>query len=190
MPVEVNVVIDDEALLGGDAAPATVPGYGPIPAALACRLAADAAGDERSAATLRRLYRHPDSGALVAMESRARLFPKGLARWITTRDVSCRTPYCDAPIRHIDHARPHAEGGQTSELNGQGTCEACNYAKQAPGWRVRTARERDGTHTAETTTPTGSRHRSQAPPLPASWGPRPTGVEIVFADALAWANAA
>jgi hypothetical protein len=190
VPVAVNLVLSDETLLGGDRAPARVPGYGPIPAAIACRLAADAAGDERSKATLRQLYRHPASGALVAMESRARLFPKGLARYIALRDDTCRTPYCDAPIRHIDHATAHITGGKTSEVNGRGTCEACNYAKEAPGWQVTSSRDRDGTHTADVTTPTGARHRSKAPPLP---GPRRSWtsiVEIAFAERLTWGRAA
>ena len=155
-PIEVNLVITDDALLGGDQTPARVPGYGPIPAAVACRLAGDAIADERSKATLRRLYRRPSSGALVAMESRTRLFPKSLARFIAIRDDTCRTPYCDAPIRHMDHATAHAAGGETSELNGLGECEACNYAKEAPGWRVATRRDRRGTHTSEVTTPTGA----------------------------------
>jgi hypothetical protein len=153
-------------------------------------LAGAAVDDERSKATLRRLYRHPSSGALVAMESRARLFPKALAKFIAFRDDTCRTPYCDAPIRHTDHATAHAAGGETSELNGVGTCAACNYAKEAPGWRVTTGRDRDGTHTLEVTSPTGARHRSKAPPLPGS--PRPPGssVEIAFADVMAWRDAA
>ena len=33
---------------------------------------------------------------------------------------ACRTPYCDAPIRHRDHARPWARGGTTSAGNGLG----------------------------------------------------------------------
>ncbi len=188
VPVAVHLVITDETLLGGDQTPARVPGYGPIPAAIACRLAADAAGDERSKATLRRLYRHPESGALVAMESRARFFPKGLARYIAVRDDTCRTPYCDAPIRHTDHAVDHAARGPTSELNGQGTCEACNHAKQAAGWRTTTRRERDGTHASEVVTPTGARHRSKAPPLPGR--PRHSPIEMAFADHLAWRTAA
>ena len=190
VPVAVNLAITDETLLGGATTPARVDGYGPIPAAIACRLAADAAGDERSRATLRRLYRHPDSGALVAVESRARLFPKALAQLIAWRDDTCRTPYCDAPIRHTDHAQPHAADGATTELNGLGECEACNYAKEAPGWRVTTARQRDGTHTAEFTTPTGARHTSKAPPLLGWPHTRRSTLEIVFADDLAWANAA
>jgi hypothetical protein len=165
VPVAVDLVVTDETLLGGGTAPARVPGYGPIPAAIACRLAGDAVADERSKATLRRLYRHPSSGALVTMESRARLFPKALAQFIAFRDDTCRTPYCDAPIRHTDHATAFVAGGPTDEVNGLGKCEACNYAKQAPGWRVRTRRRRDGTHSSEVTTPTGARYRSQAPPV-------------------------
>ena len=70
------------------------------------------------------------------MESRSRAFPKGLAQYIRLRDQRCRTPYCDAQIRHIDHAVPAAAGGRTLARNGQGLCEACNYAKEADGWSV------------------------------------------------------
>lgn len=190
VPIAIDLVITDETLLGGDTIPARVPGYGPIPAAIACMLAGEAILDERSKATLRRLYRHPASGALVSMESRARLFPKGLAQLIAYRDDTCRTPYCDAPIRHTDHARAHAVGGATSELNGLGECEACNYTKEAPGWHVATTRQRDGTHLSEVTTPTGTRHRSKAPPLPGRTRRRRSRIEIVFVEDLAWANAA
>jgi hypothetical protein len=190
VPIAIDLVITDETLLGGDQTPARVPGYGPIPAAIACRLAADAAADERSRATLRRLYRHPASGALIAMESRARLFPKGLARYLAIRDDTCRTPYCDAPIRHTDHAVDHSAGGVTSELNGRGTCEACNYVKQADGWRVSARHDADGTHTTEVVTPTRDRYRSKAPPLPGSPGSRPSSIEIAFADEIGWRNAA
>lgn len=165
VPVAVQLVLTDETLLGGATDPARFAGYGPIPAAVARHLIAGAVGDERSTATLLRLYRHPRSGGLVAMESRARRFPKGLATFIALRDDACRTPYCDAPIRHTDHALPDARGGPTSARNGEGTCEACNYAKEAPGWRVRTATE-SGCHTAEFTTPTGATYTSTAPPLP------------------------
>ncbi|MGE2723182.1 DUF222 domain-containing protein [Mycolicibacterium pulveris] len=189
-PIAVDLVVTDETLLGDDQTPARVPGYGPIPAAIARRLASNAIADERSKATLRRLYRHPSSGALVAMESRARLFPKALAKFIALRDDTCRTPYCDAPIRHTDHATAHAAGGQTSELNGLGDCEACNYAKEAPGWRVTTRRDDDGTHISEITTPTKARHRSKAPPLPGSPRSPASSIEIAFADVLAWREAA
>ena len=166
VPVAVNLVLTDESLLAGDDNPARIAGYGPVPAAIARRLIAAAAADRQSRATLRRLYKHPRSGALLAMESRARIFPTGLARFIDLRDDTCRTPYCDAPIRHHDHATPKARGGPTSAANALGECEACNYAKEAPGWTVTTSVDDTGSHTAEFTTPTGARHHSKAPPLP------------------------
>ena len=81
------------------------------------------------------------------------------------RDQRCRTPYCDAPIRHRDHAQPWAKGGPTTADNGLGCCERCNYAKEAPGWQVSAGSEKH-THTAEFTTPTGAHYQSTAPPLP------------------------
>jgi hypothetical protein len=83
---------------------------------------------------------------------------------IELRDQTCRTPWCDAPIRHHDHAVPVAEGGETSRDNGQGLCEACNYAKEAVGWRARPSP--GDRHTVEITTPSGRTHRSTAPPQP------------------------
>ena len=163
-PIAVNLVLTDDTLLGGDNAPGDIDGYGPIPAAVARGLVFGAVTDQRARATLRRLYAHPRSGALVAMESRARLFPRGLAAFIGLRDQRCRTPYCDAPIRHRDHAQPWADGGPTTATNGVGLCECCNYAKEADGWQVSTCVDENHTHTTEFTTPTGHRYRSGAPP--------------------------
>jgi hypothetical protein len=165
-PIAVNLVITDETLLDAGTEPARVVGYGPIPAGIARQIVHGAVIDPRSGATLRRLYRQPTTGALVAMESRARLFPTALAAFIALRDDICRTPYCNAPIRHTDHADPHTRGGPTNEVNGLGMCEQCNYAKQARGWSVVDRRDGKGRHTAEFTTPTGDNHHSQAPPLP------------------------
>ena len=90
-----------------------------------------------------------------------------MAKFIRLRDQTCRTPYCNAPIRHSDHAVPKHAGGPTSALNGLGNCAACNYTKEAPGWSVTTSSSSsDGTHTAEYGTPTGAVYRSTAPPLP------------------------
>jgi hypothetical protein len=100
------------------------------------------------------------------MESKSRLFPKGLATFIGLRDQTCRTPYCNAPVRHRDHAVPHREGGPTSATNGLGLCEACNYTKEADDWTVTTTLTPDGDHVAEYITPTGAVYRSTAPPLP------------------------
>lgn len=140
-----------------------------------------ARAEEAGLASLRRLYAEP-YGQLVAMDSRSRTFPAGLAKFLVVRDRSCRTPYCDAPVRHRDHIRPWADGGATTADNGQGLCEACNQTKEATGWTTEVAAV-TGTdlHEVETRTPTGHRHRSRAPGLPP---PRDLAslVEIRLAD--------
>lgn len=173
VPVEVQVVISAGALLGDCDGPAHLSGYGPVPGALARTWLT---AHPTAAAWLRRLYSRPETGELVAMDSKRRRFDGSLRRLVVARDQVCRTPWCDAPIRHIDHVVAAASDGPTSAANGQGMCEQCNYAKAAPGWD---AEPRPGPrHTVETRTPTGHRYRSTAPPVdddPAS--PRRSVVE-------------
>jgi hypothetical protein len=178
VPVAVNLVLSDQALLGVENAPAVIAGYGTVPSALAQRLISCAVADGASAATLRRLYASPASGALVAMESRARLFPKGLADFIGLRDQRCRTPYCDAPIRHRDHANPYRRGGPTTADNGLGMCECCNYTKDSDGWEVKAGAGQRDRHTAQFRTPTGSHHHSTAPPVPGTPARPMTEIEV------------
>ncbi|MCQ1986491.1 HNH endonuclease signature motif containing protein [Arthrobacter sp. zg-Y844] len=193
LKVEVQLVMSDRTLFGGDSEPALVPGYGPVPAQWARDLVRGrrpgqepgqdsehdgqrAAGrttkqDKQEERWIRRLYTEPIAGQLVAMDSRARLFPASLGRFIAARDQTCRMPWCGAPIRHLDHIRPHRDGGETSTANGQGLCEACNQAKEAPDWKAQTLDPPPGSttpQTVETTTPTGHTYRSTAPPLPGS----------------------
>lgn len=138
----------------------------------------DAFGESRRAgAWLRRLWVSPETGALVALESRRRVFTGSLRRFLVARDGVCRTPWCDAPVRHVDHVVPHAAGGPTSAANGPGLCARCNQAKEMPGWSARPAtttpegparRERaapDSAHHVVLVTPTGHRHGSTAPPV-------------------------
>jgi hypothetical protein len=162
VPVEVELVVSDEVLFGTRDDAAYLDGCGPIPAELARELAKHA--DHAGVAKIRRLYRASDTGQLLAMDSRSRCFEGGLARFIRLRDQVCRVPWCDAPIRHSDHPEPVAADGETSRDNGQGLCEACNYAKEAPGWSVRVVATEP--HTIEIRTPTRQVYRSQAPPLP------------------------
>ncbi|MHA7238591.1 HNH endonuclease [Arthrobacter sp. TMS1-12-1] len=119
---------------------------------------------------LRRLYTAPGSGDLIAADSRARLFTAGQRRFIEARDHLCRTPYCDAPIRHYDHIVPWHSDGPTNLSNGAGLCEACNHIKELPGWEA-TAPPSPGPgarHTIGISTPTGHTYHSTAPPLPGS----------------------
>lgn len=164
--VSVDLVISDEALLAGGTDSAHLSGYGEIPALIARRLVGDACADS-TLVTLRRLYAEPTSGALTAMESKSRTFPTGLARLIDLRDRTCRTPWCDAPIRHRDHVRSYARGGRTSAHNGAGLCAACNHAKEADGWASKPRPFEPGVvHIFDFETPTGHRYSSHAPRMP------------------------
>jgi hypothetical protein len=163
-PVEVQLVMTDRALLGQDDTPARLVGYGPVPAALGRTLLRGDQTEARAEAWVRRLYTSPGTGDLVAMDSRRRTFPESIRRYVVVRDQVCRTPWCDAPIRHLDHVQPAAEGGPTSEDNAQGLCEACNYTKEAPGWRSSASRAGPGTVTVST--PTGHTYTSRAPDPP------------------------
>jgi hypothetical protein len=174
VPLRVNLTISDRALTGGSHEPGWLTGYGSLSAGAALGLVADA-GDA-GVASLRRVYTDP-AGSLVAMETTDRLFDADMLELLVLRDRTCRTPWCDAPIRRGDHIRPHAAGGPTSVVNGQGLCEFCNLAKEAPGWRSTPVPADSGPdsgsdsgaclHTVEITTPAGQHARSTAPPLPA-----------------------
>ena len=166
VPVEVNLVLADTTLLAPPGAPgrdepALLPGYGPIPA----RIARQFVLHSSAPVWLRRLYTRPGTGELAAMDSRRRCFTPPQRHFIALRDHTCRTPWCDAPIRHTDHITPAAAGGPTHVRNGQGYCQACNHAKQAPGWQT-TVTDTPGPHTVDITTPTGHHYRSRAPDPP------------------------
>jgi Domain of unknown function (DUF222)/HNH endonuclease len=165
VPVEVLLVMTDRTLLGDDTTPAHLLGHGPIPAALARSLVRAGSAADTVRAWVRRLYTNPATGDLVAMESRRRAFPSILSRFLVIRDQVCRTPWCDAPIRHADHVRRAADGGETSADNGQGLCEACNLAKEAPGWETSPAPEGAGVGVT-IRTPAGHRYTSTAPDPP------------------------
>ena len=158
--VALGLMMSDTALLGGADDSARLDGFGPIPAELAREIVADACTRDDEV-WLRRLYTRPDTGELVSMDSRGRFFRGGLAKFIRLRDQTCRTPWCDAPIRQVDHSRASSAGGSTSERNAQGLCEACNQAKEALGWRARPGPDR----TIQTTTPTGHTHITRPPPV-------------------------
>jgi hypothetical protein len=176
VPVEVHVVVPVATLAGTSDEPAEIPGHGPISANTfrsligtsleAARRTSRGPNGHRDldgpvGVWLRALFTSADGSRLVGLESRRRHFPDGLARFLRLRDKTCRTPWCDAPIRHTDHIQPVEHGGTTSIDNADGLCAACNHAKQAPDWN---ARPGPGA-VVNLITPTGHRYRS-SPPRP------------------------
>ncbi|MDT7580368.1 MAG: hypothetical protein QOK35_1632, partial [Pseudonocardiales bacterium] len=124
--VEVQVLVPVEALLDPDnPLPAEIAGHGPIPADIAWELLATTAGKK----SLRRLVTR--DGIVIGGESRRRTFDGLLETLIRARDGNrCTAPYCDAPIKHIDHAKRWADGGHTTFMNGRGYCEFHNHARE------------------------------------------------------------
>src|SRR5690625_2327800 len=154
---EVIVVMDDETLFGDADVPAWIPGHGPLPAGMV----KDWLADPEAEKFIRRMYTRPTDGQLVALESRRRRFPDGLANMILLRDDTCATPGCNSPIEDADHRQPWAAGGPTSWANATGLCKRCNQRKENRGWQY------SGTIDELTViTPTGHRYTVDTrPPL-------------------------
>jgi hypothetical protein len=174
--LELQLVMSDTSLFGRDDTPATLCGYGPIPAPMARALVADA--DERTRVWVRRLYTDPVTGTLVAIDSRRRRFDPQQRRFLVARDQVCRTPWCGAPIRHSDHVVAPEGGGATTPPKRPRLCEACNYVKQSPGWHAGT---RPGGR-VETSTPTGHVYASQPPPVAEPRAPASTWLRLEYTD--------
>jgi Domain of unknown function (DUF222) len=115
--VEVGIVLPVDALVDPDTGGAAeVTGHGPIPAEIVHDVLADTCGRR----WWRRLFATP-TGGLVGADPRRRCFDGVLGHLIRVRDGGrCRDPFCDAPIRHLDHIHPHRAGGPTSLVNGRG----------------------------------------------------------------------
>jgi hypothetical protein len=178
VPIEVNLVMPAGTLMGSTDEPAEVVGHGPISAATAQALLA-ASADSEALVWFRRMLTSLDGTHLIGLESRRRLFPEGIKRFLALRDKTCRTPWCDAPIRHGDHVVAAGRDGPTSAANGQGLCVACNQAKEAPGWAAEVIGDSSAAtlvgipgpttvtapHRVRLRTPTGHVYDSTAPPL-------------------------
>lgn len=169
VPITINLVMTDRSLLGGGCTPASVPGHGSVPTDIArswirATLTARVVPFQ-DLVTVRRLFTSPDGRDLVAMESAKRVFTGLLRHMLELRDQTCRTPWCDAPVRHADHVHRSEDGGATSYLNGRGTCARCNHAREAPGWEATVTSAPDVAHEVALSTPTGHAYRSLAASL-------------------------
>ena len=177
--LDIGLIITDRALFSPDDGDvAHVEGYGAVPAeAVREQLRGalnepatpdhDRYGPDGPAlrAVLRRLYTHPTSGELVAVESTARAFPPALARFLRWRDLTCRGPFCNASIRQSDHVKRYAAGGRTSLDNGQGLC-AHDNAKEEHFRSVKRLDQSTGSaQHVEWTSRNGVTRRTSPPPL-------------------------
>jgi hypothetical protein len=162
MPLDALITPDDHRA-------AVIPGYGPLPGLLARQILSSSKGRK----WWRRLFTAPslsanNSGPIIGGDPARRYFDGWLAQLIRLHDQTCRDPFCDAPIRHLDHIKRHADGGLTSYINGRGACERGNQVREMPGWHITLidCGFHGGPHTIHITTPTGHHYLSRAPDPP------------------------
>ena len=161
--VEVQIVVPLAALCDPDGGVAILTGAGPLPSALVEEPVDASAGAKR----WRGLLASP-AGRLVGIGRRRRRFTGAVADLVLARDQTCREAACGAPVRHLDHVRRWAAGGETSVVNGRGLCARHNLVREQPGWSAVVVHDGLGTqpHTVQTTTPTGHAYTARAPDPP------------------------
>ena len=127
--VQVSVALS--TLLDLDEQPGDLDGYGPVPAALARRLAAD------PSSTWRRLVTDP-VGGVIDVGRDAYVPPRDLAEHIIARDRVCRFPSCRRRARRcdIDHQTAWTQLGRTDACNLACLCSRHHHLKHEAGWTV------------------------------------------------------
>jgi len=149
-PMSVGVTIDLPTLLGLADHPGELVGYGPIPAPVARRLAADAAWH--------RLVTDPVTGHLLDYRRTTYTPPRKLRDYLIARDQHCKHPDCRRPAQlcDADHIKPWNQGGHTAARCLCMLCRRHHRLKTHHGWTYQ--RGPDGTTTW--TTPTGHTYTS------------------------------
>ncbi|MFD2024954.1 HNH endonuclease signature motif containing protein [Promicromonospora aerolata] len=155
-----RVTVPASTLLGLDDAPATLDGYGPVPADTARTIAQDA--------TWQRLLTDPTTGILTDYSTTTYRPGKVLRAAVQARDATCTFLGCTTPADHsdLDHIRPfdhtakNTNGrtdprGQTNAHNLHALCRKHHLLKTHAGWDV--IRDPD-TGLTTWTTPTGRTH--------------------------------
>jgi hypothetical protein len=125
---EISVIVPLQVLLGLTQDPAEVPGVGPIPADLACALAAQ--GTWRAWVT-------DAAGTIVATGSRGYVPSEAVARLVRAREPHCRFPGCRQPAGRcdLDHAVPWPHGSTSPENLGP-LCRRHHNLKTHVGWQL------------------------------------------------------
>ena len=149
--VRLDVTVAWTTLAGLDDEPGYLGGYGPIDAATARELAADA--------TWRRLLTDPATGTVLDVGSTRYAPPAAMAALVRARDRTCRWYGCRQPVSRcdLDHTVPYPHG-PTATSNLAGLCRGHHRLKTHTRWRV----EQDHDGVLTWTSPTGE-HVSTEP---------------------------
>ncbi|SDI75723.1 protein of unknown function [Frankineae bacterium MT45] len=163
----VQVTIAVTTLLGLNDLPGELDGHGPVPAAVARRIAADPTG------TWRRLLTDPATGDLLDYGRTRYTPPQDLTDFVIARDQYCDFPTCAVPAKHtdLDHHTPYPTG-PTNKANLRCRCRRHHRLKHQTRWQATTVTTPPPAATPPEPTPNGVPHRPH-PPQPHTPTPRP-----------------
>jgi hypothetical protein len=91
-----------------------------------------AATQRRARVFLRRLFTDPAPGVVTDIDPRRRRFDGQLAKLLVYRDQRCRDPYCDAPIRHLDHIQARSSADPPRRLTGKACARGSTTSNRCP----------------------------------------------------------
>ncbi|WP_087874135.1 HNH endonuclease signature motif containing protein [Arthrobacter globiformis] len=128
---QVLVTVPVFSLLGQTEEPATLDGYGPIPASMARRLVAD------GATSFFRVLTDPRDGAPLEIGRTSYRLTKPMRQWLRLRDAKCTFPNCTnhSLDNDADHILAWADGGGTGVTNLGQPCPKHHRLKHATAWR-------------------------------------------------------
>ena len=127
---QVLVTVPVFGLMGLTGEPATLDGYGPIPASMARRLVADGAD------SFHRVLTDPRDGAPLEIGRTSYRIPKTMRQWLRLRDGKCPFPGCNnhSLDNEADHLLAWAAGGTTGISNLGQPCRKHHRLKHNTGW--------------------------------------------------------
>jgi hypothetical protein len=127
---QVLVTVPVFALMGLTDEPATLDGYGPIPASMARKLVAD------GATSFHRVLVDPRDGAPLEIGRDSYRIPAAMRQWLRLRDGKCPFPGCNNQSldNEADHLLAWADGGATGISNLGQPCPKHHRLKHTSGW--------------------------------------------------------
>ncbi|WLQ07516.1 HNH endonuclease signature motif containing protein [Arthrobacter oryzae] len=128
---QVLVTVPVLSLLGAGEEPATLDGYGPVPASMARRLVGD------GAESFLRVLTDPRTGAPLEIGRESYRVPKAMRQWLRLRDGRCPFPGCNnlSLDNEADHLLAWSEGGGTGITNLAQPCRRHHRLKHTTAWR-------------------------------------------------------
>ncbi|WP_455833934.1 HNH endonuclease [Pseudarthrobacter siccitolerans] len=145
--------------------PATLDGYGPIPASMARELVAN------GASSFYRVLVDPRDGAPLEIGRTSYRLTKPMKKALQLRDGKCTFPGCNNPSldNETDHLQAWKDGGNTGISNLAQLCPKHHHLKHNTGWTPTPA---TATEPPGWTSPTGRHYKAEQPDHePPHWPP-------------------